>query len=63
MEKTIKKDCMCVYMCVSHSAVQQKLTQHCKSTILQLKKEKKERVNKNKRLPYYNRELNETGEI
>ena len=33
MEKNIKKN---VYICIT--AVQQKLTQHCKSTILQLKK-------------------------
>ena len=32
---------MRVYVELNHSAVQQKLTQHYKSTILQLKKEKK----------------------
>ena len=37
MEKSIKKNvCVCVY----HFAAQQKLTQHCKSTMLQLKKKK-----------------------
>ena len=45
MEKNIKKR---VSICVelSHFAVQQRLAQHCKSTILQLKQIKK---NKNKR--------------
>ena len=33
--------CLCVYVSLNHFAIQQKLTQHCKSTILQLKKKKK----------------------
>ena len=37
MEKNIKKN-MCLYRELNHSAVHQKLTHHCKSTILQLKK-------------------------
>ena len=32
---------MCVYKTVNHTAVQQRLAQHCQSTILQLKKKKK----------------------
>ena len=32
---------MYIYIHLSHFAVQQKLTQHCKSTILKLKKKKK----------------------
>ena len=39
MEKKIFfKECVCVCVCVrlGHFAVQKKLTQHCKSTILQL---------------------------
>ena len=35
-EYNIKKECM--YMYESHIAVKQKLAQHCKSTILYLKK-------------------------
>ena len=31
---------MYIYVKLNHFAVQQKLTQHCKSTILQLKKKK-----------------------
>ena len=41
MEKNVKKDAYiytCIYVKLSHFAIQQKLTQHCKSTILQLKK-------------------------
>ena len=30
---------LCIYVYMSHFAVHQKLTQHCKSTILQIKKE------------------------
>ena len=30
--------CLCVYVSLNHFAIQQKLIQHCKSTILQLKK-------------------------
>ena len=41
MEKNIKKECMCVRVCVcvnnSLTDVQQKLTQQCKSTVLQYK--------------------------
>ena len=37
MEKNVKKS-MCLYRELNHSAVHQKLTRHCKSTILQLKK-------------------------
>ena len=37
MEKNIKKR-MSIYVQLSHFAVQQKLTQHCKSTTLQFKK-------------------------
>ena len=37
-KKYIKKSmCVYIYMELKHFAVQQKLTQHCKSTILQLK--------------------------
>ena len=32
--------CVYIYVCVNHFAVHQKLTQHCKSTILQFKKKK-----------------------
>ena len=39
--------CLCVYVSLNHFAIQQKLTQHCKSTILQLKKKKQ-----NKQLPF-----------
>ena len=52
MEENTKKN-VCVYVCIyiniklNHFAVQQKLTQHCKSTILQFKKIKKKRVNRN----------------
>ena len=40
MEKNIKKEsvCVCVYIYMNYFAVQQKLTQHWKSTTLQLKK-------------------------
>ena len=34
------------YIKLNHFAVHQKLTQHCKSAILQLKKERKEEANK-----------------
>ena len=34
---------------MNHFSVHQKLTQHCKSTILQLKKRKKERKTERKR--------------
>ena len=41
MEKNMKWNmCVCVCVCVSHFPVHQKLTQHCKSTILQPKKRK-----------------------
>ena len=41
MEKNMKKNvyiymCVCVYL--NHIAIHQQLTQHCKSTMLQLKK-------------------------
>ena len=38
--------CVCVYIYVqlNHFAVQQKLTQHCKLTIPQLTKEKREKA-------------------
>jgi hypothetical protein len=39
MEKKTIKEYICIYLTES-PAVQQKLTQHCKSTILQLKKQK-----------------------
>ena len=39
MEKNIKKGCAYVYSC-THFAVEQKLVQHFKSTILQLKKQR-----------------------
>ena len=35
-----KKECIYVYRQLSHFAVHLKLTQHCKSTIFQLKKKK-----------------------
>ena len=42
MEKNMKKMCVYIYICYiyiyikwNHFAVQQKLTEHCKSTILQ----------------------------
>ena len=38
MEKNIKKKNVHIYVPLIHFAVQQKLTQHCKSTILQFKK-------------------------
>ena len=37
MGKESKKEWICVYVYLIHFAVQQKLTQHCKSTILHLK--------------------------
>ena len=37
MEKNIKR--ICVYTYMSHFAVQQKLTQYCKSPIFQLNKQ------------------------
>ena len=37
MEINIKKKRMYIYIYIYHSAVQQKLTQHCKSTIPQFK--------------------------
>ena len=51
MEKNMKKNThmcvyiyvyvyMCIYMYMNHFAVHHKLTQHCKSTILQFKKKK-----------------------
>ena len=41
MEKNIKKkECLCVYIKLNHFAVQQKLTQHYKLTILPKKKKK-----------------------
>ena len=51
MEKNIKKKN--VYMCVSHFAVQQRLAQHYKSTILQKKKIwfQKTKVTKSKSVP------------
>ena len=39
MEKNLKMN-MCVYVYLNHRAVHMKLTQHCKSTILQLKTQK-----------------------
>ena len=33
--KEYKKQCVCIYMYLNYFALQQKLTQHCKSTILQ----------------------------
>ena len=35
--------CVCVCVCVNYFAVYLKLTQHCKSNILQFKKKKKKR--------------------
>ena len=35
-----KEEAMCVYLWLMHYAVQQRLTQHCKANILQLKKKK-----------------------
>ena len=35
MGKESKKEWICVYVLLIHFAVQQKLTQHCESTILQ----------------------------
>ena len=35
-----------MYTCISHFATEQKLTQHCKSTILQFLKIKVKKVNK-----------------
>ena len=37
MEKNMKKN-MYIYVLLNHFAVHQKVTQHCKSTILQFKK-------------------------
>ena len=42
MEKNTIKEYICIHISES-PAVQQKLTQHCKSTILQLKKKKTEK--------------------
>ena len=36
--------CVCVCVCMNHFAVQQKLTQHCKSTICQFEKLIKKRI-------------------
>ena len=33
--KEYEKECIYIYVCMNHFAVQQKLAQHCKSTILQ----------------------------
>ena len=38
MGRESKEEGICVYVWWIHFAVQQKLTQHCKATILQLKK-------------------------
>ena len=46
MEKNIKR--ICVYTYMSHFAVQQKLTQHCKSTIFEYLKKKNEKIQKTK---------------
>ena len=35
MGKNIKKECIYIYVLLNHFAVQEKLTQHCKLTILQ----------------------------
>ena len=48
--KEYKKECLYVYN--RHFAIQQRLAQHCKSTILQLKKVKK----KNKTQPFWSGE-------
>ena len=48
MEENTKKN---VYMCIlGHFAVQQKLTEHCKSTIPQLKTIKKKKKGSPRRL-------------
>ena len=39
--KEYEQEHICIQMKLSHFAVYQKLTQYCKSTILQLKKKKK----------------------
>ena len=41
MGRESKKEGIYVYVPLIHFAVQHKLTQHCKATILQLKKKKK----------------------
>ena len=41
MEKNLKKKKIYIYVYLNHFAVHLKLTQHCKSTILSLKKKKK----------------------
>ena len=46
MEKELKKIYVCVHTKLSHFVVHQKLTQHCKSTTLQLKKKKREKRKK-----------------
>ena len=46
MEKNLKKNMYIIYLSMNHFAVYLKLTQHCKLTILQLKKDYKNRVGK-----------------
>ena len=46
MGRKSKKEGICVYVWLIHFAVQQKLTQQCKATILQKKKNCKKTTNK-----------------
>ena len=43
--------CLCVYISLNHFAIQQKLIQHCKSIILQLKKKNRTSISHSGRCP------------
>ena len=53
MEKNMKKNKIYIYINLNHFAVHLELTQHCKSTIIQLKK-KKERKSREDFMSFLN---------
>ena len=62
-EKPNKRGYVYIYIQLIHFAIQQKLTQHCKATILQQKLKNKDKWNKQKKPPVHSLPLASTSQV